>query len=147
MKKDRVNIVGIGILYIIILISCKSGLNYYENQKIITKSCELEKLINTSVVVQGVYYECMEYNGFQTSDKGSCKEKFDIYLNFEQIEIPENLLDKFYQIHGCTGTIKMTIKGILKNDSENGYGHLGSNNSELIVQKVIDFGKVKYIKP
>ncbi|WP_158319151.1 hypothetical protein [Aequorivita sinensis] len=89
----------------------------------------------------------MEYTGFQTLDKDSCQEQFDMDLNFEQIEFPKDLLNKFYEIQGCTGTIKMTLKGILKNDSKDGYGHLGSNNAELIIQKVIDFGKVKYIKP
>jgi hypothetical protein len=146
MKKNKANIIGIGILYVFILISCKSGLNYYENQKVITKSCELNNRINDTIVIEGVYYQCMEYTGFRTLDKDSCQDQFDMNLNFQQIEFPKDLLNRFYEIQGCTGTIKITIKGTLKNDSEIGYGHLGSNNAELIVQKVIDFGKVKYIK-
>ncbi len=119
---------------------------YFENEKVITKACELNNRINDTIIISGVYSQCMEYTGFNALDKDSCQEKFDMELNFEQIEFPKDLLNKFNEIQGCTGTIKMTLKGILKTDSEIGYGHLGSNNAELIVQKVIDFGKVKYIR-
>jgi len=147
LKKNLVNIIRIGAIIILILNSCKSKSAYYENKKIITNACELKNSINDTIVIKGVYYQCMEYTGFKAFSIDSCQEDFDMDLNFYKIELSKDLLKIIYKIEGCTGTIKMTLKGVLKNDSKIGYGHLGSNNAELILLKVIDFGKVKYIKP
>jgi hypothetical protein len=41
----------------------------------------------------------------------------------------------------------MTLKGVFKNEKKEGYGHLGTNNSELIVLEVINHGKGRCEKP
>ncbi|WP_179020607.1 hypothetical protein [Winogradskyella forsetii] len=119
----------------------------YNNKKVITKSCDLNSQINDTITIRGVFYHCMEYTGFKTIENDSCQENFDINLNFNEIAFPKDLLAKIYKIEGCTANIKMTVNGILKNDSENGYGHLGSNNAELVVLNVFEIGKLKYIRP
>jgi len=144
LRKKEKYIIAIGILIILTFISCKSKAIFYENDTVLTKACELNNRINDTIIIKGVYSQCMEYSGFSAIKKDSCQENYYIYLNFDQITFPKDLLNKFYQIQGCNGTIKMTLKGILENDSEIGYGHLGSNNAELIVQKVIDFEELIY---
>jgi hypothetical protein len=147
LKKNIANIIGIGIIFLILFSSCKSKMTSYKNKKVITKSCELNKQINDTITIRGVFYHCMEYTGFKTIENDSCIENFDMDLNFNEIEFPKDLLAKIYEIEGCTANIKMTVNGILRNDSEGGYGHLGSNNAELIVLNVFEIGKLKYIKP
>ena len=147
MKRWILNTVSLSSIFLLIICSCKSKATSYQNKIIITKSCDLNNVINDTITIRGVYYNCMEYSGFKTLKKDSCQENFDMDLNFNQIEFPKDLLEKIYKIEGCTANINMTLNGILKNNNVNGYGHLGSNNSEIIVLNVLEVGKLRYIRP
>jgi len=144
LRKTETYIILIGVLSILTFISCNSKAFFHKNDKVLTKACELNNRINDTIIIKGIYSQCMEYSVFKPIKKDSCQENYYINLNFDQTVFPKDLLNKFYQIQGCNGTIKMTLKGILKNESEIGYGHLGSNNTEMIIQKVIDFGELIY---
>lgn len=146
-KKSILLIAGLGIFLFLMLQSCKSNAAFYNKQKIITGSCELNNKINDTVIIKGIYSECVEYSSFRAIKKDSCTKHFSMSLNFDQIELPKRFYKTLSKLEFCNQTIEMTLQGILKNNDPNGYGHLGTNNAELIVLKILDYGKIKIQEP
>lgn len=146
MNKSLINITTIGILIILTLISCKSKMTFHQNIKVITKACELNKRINDTIVVSGIYSNCMEYSSFNLIEKDNCYEQFDMDLNLNNVEFTPELDKRFDEMQGCGVSMEMILKGVLQKDSNIEYGHLGTNNSQLEVLEFVDYGKVKYHK-
>ena len=128
------------------LTSCKSTGVYHNDEKIITTGCELNKRINDTVLISGIYSNCMEYSSFNVIEKASCYDLYDMDLDLNLIEFTPKLEKRFNEMQGCGVSMKMILKGILRKDSKADYGHLGTNNSLLEVIEVIDYGKVNYYK-
>lgn len=121
-------------------------MTFYQNVKVITKACELNNRINDTVVVSGIYSNCMEYSSFDLIEKDNCYDQFDMDLNLNEVEFTPELDKRFDEMQGCGVSMKMVLKGILRKDSNAEYGHLGTNNSQLEVLEFVDYGKVKYHK-
>lgn len=128
------------------MVSCKSKLNYYQNRKVIKEACELNFHIKDTVVVGGIYSNCMEYSSFNLIEKDNCYDKFDMHLNFDKVTFTQEQRIRYYEMQGCMKSMKMILKGVLIQDEKSEYGHLGSNNSELEVLEIVYFGKVKSSK-
>ena len=119
---------------------------YYENTKVITKACELNNRINDTVVISGIYSNCMEYSSFDLVEKDNCYELFNMDLNLNEVEFTPELDKRFDKMQGCGVSMKMILKGILRKDINSDYGHLGTNNSLLEVLEIVEYGKVKHHK-
>ena len=119
---------------------------FYQNAKVITKACELNNRINDTVVISGIYSNCMEYSSFNLITKDNCYDQFDMDLNLNEVEFTPELDKRFDKIQGCGVSMKMILKGVLRKDTNAEYGHLGTNNSQLEVLEFVDYGKVKYHK-
>ncbi len=121
-------------------------MTFYQNEKIITRACELNNRINDTIVVSGIYSNCMEYSSFNLLEKDSCYEKFDMDLNLNEVEFTKELDKRLDEMQGCGVSMKMVLKGILRKEPNTEYGHLGTNNAEFEVLEFVDYGKVKHHK-
>jgi hypothetical protein len=102
-------------------------------------SCELSNKINNTLFIEGLYTICMEYRSFQAHHQDECYDDFQMSLNFDDLTIPKQLLD----LNECEVSVRLIIEGVLKKNSELKYGHLGSNNSEVQVLKIVDMGSIE----
>jgi hypothetical protein len=143
LKKMK-KIIRIGILFTLIFISCKSSRTFYQNQKIIVKACDLNNRINDTIVVSGIYSNCMEYSSFNLIENDTCYEKFNMDLNLNNVELSSKLKKRFNDMLGCEVSMRMILKGVLRKNTNTEYGHLGTNNAEFEVLKFLNYGKVKY---
>jgi hypothetical protein len=121
-------------------------MNFYQNEKIIKRACELNSQINDTLIISGILTGCMEYSSFNLIEIDSCNSEFNMELDLNNIEFTDKLYDKFAKIDDCAAESKMILKGVLQKEKNKEYGHLGSNNSEFKVLKIIYFGKVKIKK-
>lgn len=121
-------------------------MTFYQNQKVIVHACEINNRINDTIVISGIYSNCMEYSSFSPIEKDSCYHQFDMDLNLNRVEFTSQLDKRFNEMQGCGVSMKMILKGILRKDNSTDYGHLGTNNSQLEVLEFVEYGKVKYHK-
>lgn len=140
MKRVVFIFILFGVIY-----SCKTTLVNYKGQKVIRNYCELNNKINDTVILSGTYSIFMEYTDFILEEKSNCFYSID--LNFSEIELNRKFERKLTKISNTVDCLNMTLKGVFNTGDKNGYGHLGNNNSELIVFEVINYGKGKCEKP
>jgi hypothetical protein len=116
--------------------------------KPISSSCGLAGKAGDTLIVKGSFNRCMEYSGFQTIKRDSCSSDYQMELNLKNIPENKKLTDNFKKLskYGCGGSFELTLKGIIIDQSEDGYGHLGSSDVEFLTLDVIRIGKVKYSK-
>lgn len=126
--------------------SCKSTNTSLQKSNAIFKACDLVKRINDTIVVSGIYSECMEYSSFNLLENDECTDEFDMDLGFNQARFTEKIETRLDEMYGCGVSLRLTIKGILRKEKGVYYGHLGSNTAEFDVLEFIDFGKVKFKK-
>jgi len=123
-------------------LSCKTS----KNQNYITYPCDLNNHLNDTITISGYYFSCMhEYTGFDLLKKDNCSDNYTLDLNFNNVD-SEELTEKLNQMQGCTPKIKMKLKGILKKEAGNEYGHLGSNDAEFEILDIIYLGEVIFSK-
>jgi hypothetical protein len=134
-------------LFILLIISCKSKFTVENNPIIIKNSCDLLTKINDTVIINGKYCVCMEYQGFITIENDSCFKDLQMDMNFENVEFSRKFMSELKKMDGCGQTLIMTVSGVVKKNKFKSYGHLGSNNAELLVYKILDYKKVKFHKP
>lgn len=134
----------IGLMFSIFALS---QVNAQNHEKVRT-SCELSERIGDTLTIVGKYDRCMEYSGFQTIERDSCSANFQMELNLTNISENRKLTSNFKKLlkYGCGGYFDLTLTGTLSADEETGYGHLGTNNIELIVLEIKKIGKAKYSK-
>ena len=146
MNKYLLNSISTGVLILLLLFSCKLKLTYYQGAKVISKACELHNKINDTVVVRGFYSRCMEYDSFNLMEKDGCYDDFDLELNFNKLDFSTKFDKRFDKMQGCGVSMKMVLKGVLEKDSLARYGHLGTNNAQLHLLEIVNFGRVEYVK-
>ncbi len=135
------------LIIVFVFYSCKSSLKFHRGEKVIYNSCVLKEKINDTVVLSGNYFGCMEGYSFVLDDL-NCSKKYLMDLDFESITVGKKLNKRFDELFGgCVTSMNMILKGVFITGSKEGYGHLGENNSKLIVIEVIDFGKVEKRNP
>jgi predicted transport protein len=127
------------------LIGCNLSKTSISNETTISKSCEIEEKLNDTLIIDGVYSTCMEYSSFQTIKNDECYSDYKMELNISKSHIKESVIKKVYKMNGCNASRRMVLKGIIKNDKTN-YGHLGTNNAEIIVLEIIKLDEIKYDK-
>ncbi|MCA0133915.1 hypothetical protein [Winogradskyella alexanderae] len=88
----------------------------------------------------------MEYSSFNLIEKDNCYNLFDMDLNLNAVEFTPELDKRFDKMQGCGVSMEMILKGVLRKEENALYGHLGTNNSQLIVFEFVKYGKVKYHK-
>ncbi|NLR91388.1 hypothetical protein [Flammeovirga agarivorans] len=118
-----------------------------QNFKKITTSCDLNYHEGDTLTIKGKFSSCMEYSSFETIKTDSCSSSFQMELNFNEISENQKLTSNFHKLSGrCGGYFNLTLTGILKKESKNGYGHLGTNNTEFVVIAVEKIGNLKFSK-
>lgn len=96
-------------------------------------------------MIEGIYSKCMEYSSFKTIKKDPCQDDFNMQLNFDDPNLDQNAAKSIYNMNACNATRKMILRGILIK-AKSSYGHLGTNNTEFIVVKIISLNKIKLNK-
>lgn len=127
------------------MLGCSSTRTTSSANNIISKSCDINEVLNDTLIIEGVYSTCMEYSSFQTIKKDGCFEDYKMELNLSEEHIKKTILKKVYDMYACNATRKMVVKGFVRKEKE-GYGHLGTNNAEITVIEVIRLDNIEYGK-
>ena len=127
------------------MLGCGSTKTISSTNNVVSKSCDLNDLLNDTLIIDGIYSTCMEYSSFQTIKKDDCIEDYKMELNLSEEYIKKSILKNIYDMYACNATRRMVVKGIVRKE-KGGYGHLGTNNAEITVVEVIRLDDIKYGK-
>ena len=112
-----------------------------------TNACELPAHKGELVYTRFTYSGVDEYWGLHSPDK-KC-DNINAYLEIpDSVEIKPEYNKLFKDVHKQYWKTYLIIDAIGKFDdsNKNGYGHLGSNNSQFIVKWIIDVQKLNRSK-
>ena len=132
-------------LAILLLMGCTSTKPVITSGSVITKSCDLNGLLNDTILIDGVLSTCMEYSSFQTIKKDDCISEYKMEFNLSERHIEKSIRKEIYDMNACNASRRILVKGIVRKDDLD-YGHLGTNNTEITVIDIIRLGDIKYGK-
>ncbi|MBK0377799.1 hypothetical protein [Mucilaginibacter segetis] len=110
--------------------------------------CEVLNHKDTLVYTRMIYRGQDEYWGLSTPDS-FCTNKIYAYLNIpDSVKMNKKFLNYFKTVHENYWNTYLIIDaiGVFKNDKKPGYGHLGNNKSQFIVNSFVNIQKI-IIKP
>lgn len=116
---------------------------YMRQESVITKSCDLNKRLNDTLIIEGIYSSCMEYSFFQTMEEDQCSADYKMELELPDEGLDEVLVNKIYAMQACNASRRLKVRGIVEK-SQQGYGHLNSNNSRIGVLEILEYDPIKY---
>jgi hypothetical protein len=109
--------------------------------------CELPEHVGELVYIECTYSGVEEYWSIWGGKK--CRPKLETELEFLGLNynVPEQFVEQFQETHNNYWNTYLELKLIGRYDnSEPGYGHLGSNNGRFVVEEVIELRVVKKTK-
>ncbi len=135
------------------LLSCKttehaSKLEFFRDNIPIITFCDLPKFAGKSVYLTGYYSGIDEYWSLKNTKKKACNSKLTVDLQFagyNPFNPPEKFEKVFREAYENYHDTYLLIKavGVFKQDGKNGYGHLGSNNSQFVVSEIIEASLIR----
>lgn len=136
-------------LVVICLFSCKTKqivlppmvISAYD----LTDFCALSDKQNQTVYTSGMYSGMEEYWGL-SSKNNDCKEQYTELVIPENVIVPPKFTKFIRAVHRKYWEKYLIIDaiGTFKTGNKYGYGHLGHNQFEFVVEKIVNVQLVKY---
>ncbi|WP_158825581.1 hypothetical protein [Mucilaginibacter lacusdianchii] len=127
---------------IISLFSCSSLKKEYSIQASsgvpVISFCDLPNYQNKQVYLKFAYSGMEEYWAIYPINPDLCARELKVELDFEEEKLPSKIGKAFAKVHRHYWNSYLIIEaiGIYETGKKGGYGHLGSNNSRFLVQKI-----------
>lgn len=112
----------------------KTAVERKADETLINEACNLKSRHGEMINVVGRLTACEEHLMFQTFYDDECSDDYLMELEYSQ-QTFENHFRAIMDSLTCESYVLFELQGKLVKD-ENSYGHLGLNNSKLIVEKV-----------